>query len=177
MPCCLRLLAIKVAPSTSLMLFLLLDRADADRRARCRQGPGPKKSPSADYAFMAMPGKRFPRRNSCHPATTGAHGTVLGPIATDIRTRLEQRRTAVDGEQVKDMVRGNRSSALGVLSERRTRPGACCPQARVFRLSADQHVVGAYDKRRASPPRHARQAFSRTARQLPAPPNCVCRAR
>src|SRR5689334_18314341 len=54
MPCCLRLLAIKVAPSTSLMLFLLLDRADADRRARCRQGPGPKKSPSADYAFMAM---------------------------------------------------------------------------------------------------------------------------
>jgi hypothetical protein len=36
----LRLLAIKVAPSTSLMLFLLLDRADADRRAGCRQGPG-----------------------------------------------------------------------------------------------------------------------------------------
>src|ERR1700730_18865725 len=81
MPCCLRLLAIKVAPSTSLMLFLLLDRRDANRRAICRQGPGPKKSPSADYAFMAMPGKRFPRRNSCHPAMTGAHGTVLGPIA------------------------------------------------------------------------------------------------
>src|SRR6202030_4402020 len=54
MPCCLRLPAIKVAPSTSLMLFLLLDTAAADRCARCRQGPGPKKSPPADYAFMAM---------------------------------------------------------------------------------------------------------------------------
>src|SRR5205085_3648747 len=47
MPCCLRLLAIKVAPSTSLMLFLLLDRADAEARSR-------RKSPSTDYAFMAM---------------------------------------------------------------------------------------------------------------------------
>ena len=58
MPCCLRLLAIKVAPSTSLMLFLLLDRADADR---CRQVRGPKKSPPRDYAFMAGPGKGYPR--------------------------------------------------------------------------------------------------------------------
>src|SRR5260370_33787117 len=58
MPCCLRLLAIKVAPSTSLMLFLLLDRADADRRAGCRQVRGPKKSPPGDYAFMAGGGGR-----------------------------------------------------------------------------------------------------------------------
>src|SRR5690348_16267132 len=73
MPCCLRLLAIKVAPSTSLMLFLLLDRAGADRRARCRQGPGPKKSPSADYAFMAMTEKGLSQR-TCYTAIVEVAG-------------------------------------------------------------------------------------------------------
>jgi hypothetical protein len=33
---------------------------------------------------------------------TRALGTVFGPIATDIRTRVEQGRAVVDGEEIKD---------------------------------------------------------------------------
>src|ERR1700761_7308494 len=64
MPCCLRLLAIKVAPSTSLMLFLLLGRADADR---CRQVRGPKNSEGQITHLWHGRKRGYPAR-SCHSA-------------------------------------------------------------------------------------------------------------
>src|ERR1700751_4501155 len=89
MPCCLRLLAINVAPSTSLMLFLLLDRADADRRARCRQGPGPKNSPPADYAFMAMAEKGLSHADLLFRHRRGPPGSVNGQ-ETEVESALDE---------------------------------------------------------------------------------------
>src|ERR1700747_2624937 len=74
MPCCLRLLAIKVAPSTSLMLFLLLDRADADRCERCRQGPGAKQLRSEITHLWRGRGRGYPLWNSCHPTKLSGSG-------------------------------------------------------------------------------------------------------
>src|SRR6266568_5975948 len=64
MPCCFRLLAIKVAPSTSLMLFLLLDRADADRCRRCRQGPGAEEVSARTLRIYGRVGKGLSRAGS-----------------------------------------------------------------------------------------------------------------
>src|SRR5215469_383630 len=58
MPCCLRLLAIKVAPSISPISFLLV----TDRL------------PRRDYAFIAAAEKRFAARGTCHAA-----GRLLSP--------------------------------------------------------------------------------------------------
>src|ERR1700756_5716040 len=65
--------------------FLLLDGADADRFAKCRQGPRPKKSPPADYAFMAGPGKGVSPANTCYPAIAGAASLIVSCTASPPR--------------------------------------------------------------------------------------------
>src|SRR5215469_4765519 len=72
MPCCLRLLAIKVAPSISPISFLLV----TDRL------------PRRDYAFIAAAEKRFAARGTCHAA-----GPLLRRCRREV-TEIERGRNA-----------------------------------------------------------------------------------
>src|SRR5258705_6770598 len=61
MPCCLRLLAINVAPSTSLIVSSCWDGTDADRCAGRRQGPGAEEVSAPRLRIYGRVGKGLSR--------------------------------------------------------------------------------------------------------------------